>query len=105
MMQNKTWAIFAALAIILAAAVVYNYTGKPSEQDCINVHFHNVRIVASDPDIPEGLREIMLQSITNKQIAPGVVDSCIQYKSRSRLKCELNASSMAELKACMKAGK
>lgn len=98
--MNRNNLLWAAVAALIIFAIVFRYN-TVTEQDCIDTHLHNVGIIAGDPEIPDELKEIMLKSVVNKKIAPGVLDACLKRKTKKQLRCEMNASSYNDLRDCM----
>ena len=74
--------------------------GSVSEQECVDVHLHNVGIVAADPAISESMRQQILQSVVNRQIAPAMIESCMKNKSREQIQCEMQSATLDELSLC-----
>ena len=92
------------LALVLVAFAVWNRYYTVSGQECVDAHLHNVGIIAGDPDIPDELKEIMVKSVVNREIAPGIVEACLKKKSKADIRCEMAAKSYADLRECARIG-
>lgn len=74
----------------------------PTEKDCVDVHMHNVNVIASDSSIPEEEKALILRSVLNPKLTSATVASCMQSKTKKQIQCEMNAKSFLELRACGK---
>ena len=74
--------------------------GAPTEEQCVNAHLHNIRIFAQSPDLSGEMRQQVLKSVVNRDIAPAMIESCMKKKTRSQIRCEMKSETLDELSRC-----
>ena len=99
--MNKIWLTALAAILVIISLVIMKYD-TVSEQECVEAHMHNVGIIASDSEIPDGLKEIMIKSVVNQKIAPGIVEACLKNKTKKQIQCEMSANTYSDLRECVK---